>query len=164
MTPAYPMEDIQRLKDLLVGRKETIAVAESVTAGQLQAALSLAENARQFFQGGITVYNVGQKCRQLRVEPVHAGEVNGVSAQVAEQMALHVAELFCSHLGIGITGYAAPVPEKNITVPFAFFAISLGGRILKSRRVEGAGDQSLANQLLYVSAAIRSVLDGFTAS
>lgn len=42
----YPHATIYRIKNGLPGKKETIAVAESLTTGQLQAALSLAENAR----------------------------------------------------------------------------------------------------------------------
>jgi PncC family amidohydrolase len=161
MMPGYPMEDIERIKDVLVARKQTIAVAESVTAGQLQAALSLAEDARRFFQGGITAYNVGQKCRQLKVEPVHALEINGVSAQVAGQMAQHVAETFCSHWGIGVTGYAAPVPEKGIHQPFAWFAIAEDGRLLHTEKMEAKADDALKVQLYYVRtilAALKRVL------
>lgn len=51
-----PVRD--HIKTILIERKQTVAVAESVTAGLLQVRLSLAENAREFFQGGITAYNV----------------------------------------------------------------------------------------------------------
>jgi nicotinamide-nucleotide amidase len=150
MTNEFADATIDRIKDKLLKWGETIAVAESVTAGQLQAALSLAENARRFFQGGITVYNIGQKCRQLKVEPVHALEVNGVSEQVARQMAIHVAELFCCPFGVSITGYAAPVPEKNVRQPFAWFAVSRSGEVLCCERLEGAGNDPLAVRLDYV--------------
>ena len=47
------------IKDILIEDGKTLTVAESVTAGLLQAALSLALGASQLFQGGITVYNRG---------------------------------------------------------------------------------------------------------
>lgn len=50
---------LKSIQKQLVNRKETLAVVESVTAGSLQAAFSLAENATEFFQGGLTVYNIG---------------------------------------------------------------------------------------------------------
>jgi len=56
----------------LLNRNESVAIAESVTGGLLQAAFSIAENASQFFQGGVTAYNVGQKYRHLLVDPLHA--------------------------------------------------------------------------------------------
>jgi len=107
----------------LIKRKEKVAIAESVTSGDVQSAFSSAKNALQFFQGGITVYNVIQKVRHLQVDPVHAMACNCVSAVIAEDMAKNVIKLFASDWGIGITGYATPVPEKGIKELFAFVAI-----------------------------------------
>lgn len=63
------------IHNLLYRKQETIAVAESVTSGLLQLTLAQAEKAAEFFQGGICVYNLGQKCRHLAVEPIHAQAV-----------------------------------------------------------------------------------------
>ena len=48
----YDEQVIQSIMKILLQRRQTIAVAESVTAGHLQVALASAENASQFFQGG----------------------------------------------------------------------------------------------------------------
>src|SRR5688572_33040104 len=109
------------VRDILLKRKQTVSVAESVTAGHLQVAFSLAENAMDFFQGGITVYNLGQKTRHLGVNPIHGIECNCVSEQIAVQMARQVNQLFLSDWGLAITGYASPVPEENITELFACY-------------------------------------------
>jgi len=157
MRDIYPIDDIETVKKGLLSRGATIAVAESVTAGHLQAALSLAEDARRFFQGGITVYNIGQKCRQLGIEPIHAQDCNGVSPAIAEEMASGVAQLFCSQIGIGITGYAAPVPEKGVDAPYAYYGIyGVGADVVYAERVEGTGKDALEVQLFYV----RCVLSG----
>src|SRR4051812_38795900 len=108
----FNLSVINSLKDALLAKQETISVAESVTSGLLQAAFSSAEKAMQIFQGGITTYNLGQKYRHLLVDPIHASACNCVSERVAQEMALHVCELFSSNWGIGITGYASPVPES----------------------------------------------------
>jgi nicotinamide-nucleotide amidase len=110
-----------RLREVLLSKKQTVAVAESVTAGHLQVAFSMAENAQEFFQGGITAYNLEQKTRHLHVDPIHALSCNSVSEQVAAEMAKHVRLLFMSDWGIAITGYASPVPEKNIYRLFACY-------------------------------------------
>jgi nicotinamide-nucleotide amidase len=112
-----------RIGELLLAKKQTVAVAESVTAGHLQVALSLAQNAMEFFQGGITVYNLGQKTRHLHVEPVHALACNCVSEKVAAEMAKNATSFFLSNWGLAITGYASPVPEQNIHRLFACYAI-----------------------------------------
>src|SRR5688572_23353288 len=111
-----------RLRDLLLERKQTVAVAESVTAGHLQVAFSMAERASEFFQGGITTYNLGQKARHLHVDPIHALSCDSVSEIVAAQMANHVTRLFMSDWGIAITGYASQVPEENIYDLFACYS------------------------------------------
>ena len=115
---------------LLKGRNQTIAVAESVTAGQLQTSLSIAERAMDFFQGGVTAYNLGQKTKLLGIDPILAMVTDCVSQQIASTMAKNVARLFNCHWGIGITGYASPVPEKNIEELFACFAITCEGSTL----------------------------------
>src|SRR5690348_14420481 len=94
---------INEIGEILKKQKQSVAVAESVTAGLLQAAFSNALDASCFFQGGITAYNVGQKCRHLLVEPLHALESDCVSEDVARDMGVHVSKLFTSNYGIAIT-------------------------------------------------------------
>jgi len=114
---------LTRIGKYLKRKEETIAVAESVTAGMLQYAFSNIPDATDFFQGGLTAYNVAQKFKHLQVEPIHALSVNCVSPLVAEQMAIQVCRIFGAHWGIGITGYATPVPESGKKL-FAYFAIT----------------------------------------
>ena len=84
----------------MVKHSKTIAIAESVTSGQVIAMCSLAKDATKFFQGGITADNLGQKIKQLSVDPIHAEQMNCVSEVVVESMAREVSRLFCSHWGI----------------------------------------------------------------
>jgi PncC family amidohydrolase len=153
MSELFPIADIEEIKRCLLKRNWTIGVAESVTAGLIQAALSQAESARRIFQGGMTVYNIGQKCRQLGIEPIYAEECNAVSPGIARQMAEHIADVFCSQVGVGITGYAAPVPEKGIGKPFAYVCIYGEGRLLQEGRMEHQGDP-FEVQLYYMRQAV----------
>lgn len=66
----YNEDTINAIKDIIIGKEETIAVAESVTAGHLQTAFSAGIEASKYFQGGITAYNAGQKARHSRVDPI----------------------------------------------------------------------------------------------
>lgn len=145
---------IDKAGELLQKQKKTLAVAESVTAGNLQAAFSLAKNATLFFQGGITAYNIGQKCRHLLVEPTHAIEFNCVSKKVSEQMAQEVCNLFSADYGIGITGYASPVPEQNIKQLFAFVAISKNNKTILSKKINAPKMEPAASQLYFTHRAI----------
>lgn len=147
-------ELIDKTGELLQKQKQTLAVAESVTAGNLQVAFSLAKNATLFFQGGITTYNIGQKCRHLRVEPTHAIEFNCVSKKVSEQMAKEVCHLFTADYGIGITGYASPVPEQNIEQLFAFVSIAKNNKIILSKKINAPRKGAAETQLYFAHHAI----------
>jgi len=146
---------LNEIGEILRNKKQSVAVAESVTSGLLQAALSNAKDAACFFQGGITAYNVGQKCRHLLVEPLHALECDSVSEYVARDMSLHVATLFTSDYGIGITGYAAKVPEKNINELYAFYAISEKNKIVTCGKLETNVEEGLPVQLFYTEEVLK---------
>ena len=144
---------------LLIQRKESIAVAESVTAGDLQTALSLAKNAMDFFQGGITAYNLGQKTRHLQVDPIQGMACNCVSGKIAETMAIESARMFNSNWGIGITGYASPVPEEGIDKLFACIAVALNDKIILSKTIRAKKDEPAAVRLHYVDNIMDSLLN-----
>lgn len=151
----YDIDIINSISDILKHKCETLAVAESVTAGQLQVAFSLAEGATQIFQGGITAYNIGQKSRHLLIDPVHAGNCNCVSEKVADQMAAHVVSLFSADWGIAITGYASPVPEQHIHELFAHYAIYYRGKCVKNERISSPGNNVLAVRLHFTNTVLR---------
>lgn len=128
-------EQLQLICDLCVKQHLTVATAESVTAGAIQALLSRATGASLFFQGGITVYNTGQKVKHLQVEPIHALSCNAVSERVAVEMSQGVCALFNSDIGISITGYAVPLPEEGINELFAFYAIVVNKEVVKKGKI-----------------------------
>lgn len=153
----YNIKEIEALKKFMLSRKHTLAVAESVTSGHLQAALSLADQASLFFQGGITTYNLGQKARHLNVNPIHAMECNSVSEKVAEEMAMNVSRLFSSDWSIGITGYAAPLPEIGIKDLYAFYSISFHNKIIKTQKLTCPNSGLLEVQVYFTKAVIRQM-------
>jgi PncC family amidohydrolase len=127
--------DIIRKK--LVASNETLGVAESVTAGTLQAAMSLAREATEFFQGGLTLYNTGQKARHLFIDPITAERTNCVSDKVAQSMAKGACHFFSSDWGIGVTGYAAPVPAWNVkNTMFAWYAVAHRDAVVLTEKIE----------------------------
>ena len=151
----YPVTEIYVIKDILLRHRQTLSVTESVTSGHLQAALSLAENAACFFQGGLTVYNLGQKARQLGIDSIKALVCNCVSEDISRHMALSVAAQFSSDYGISVTGYASPVPEKNITDLFAYYAFACRGVVFASGKLCAAHADALQVQLFYVDTILQ---------
>jgi PncC family amidohydrolase len=149
----FNLEQINGIKSKLAQRSETIAVAESVTGGLLQFALASADGAREYFQGGITAYNLGQKSRHLHIEPIHAELCDCVSEKVAQEMALHVTTLFQSDWGIAITGYASPAPESGGEL-FAYFCIVKQGKVVSSGRLTPETNGFPDVQLEYVNKVV----------
>ncbi len=154
----YNLTTINGIKDILVSRNETLSMAESVTSGHLQAAISLASMATAFYQGGVSAYNLNQKTRLLHIDPVHALSCNCVSGKVAEEMAVNVSKLFQSDWAIAITGYAAPVPDLGIHDLFSFFAVAYKGEIQKVDRVMAKKDDPLNVQVFYTNEVFRLFL------
>ncbi|MEO6732539.1 MAG: nicotinamide-nucleotide amidohydrolase family protein [Ferruginibacter sp.] len=154
------MQDTKILEQVgrfLTGRHETIAVAESVTSGQLQAVFSLAPNSSLFFQGGITAYNIQQKYKHLHIDPSEALKCNCVSGEIAREMAINVGKLFVSDWSIGVTGYAAPMPEVGLTDLFAFYAIAHKNVIAKSGIIQADKPGIAEVQQFYVEQILKEL-------
>ena len=151
----YKEDVINSIKDILVEKEETIGVAESVTAGHLQAAFSVGLEASKYFQGGITVYNMGQKARHLHIDPILCNKVNCVAQKIADAMAVQVSKMFSSNYGIGITGYASVVPECEDEGLFAFFAISDNNKIVAAGRLTTALEKPYDVQIDYTNQVIQ---------
>jgi nicotinamide-nucleotide amidase len=107
----------------MVARGLRLAVAESLTGGYLQALVSTAAGASDFFEGGVVAYSLEQKAAVLGVDRGHAAEVNSVSPRVAREMAQGVCRLMGVDVGVATTGYASPSEEHGVTLPFAHIAI-----------------------------------------
>jgi nicotinamide-nucleotide amidase len=129
--------EANELKSLLArAPRLTLAIAESLTAGQVQARIGAISGASEFFIGGITAYTLEQKAEHLGVNLRAAKKVNGVSPEIARQMALGAAKFFGSDLAVATTGYTEPSKECGVREPFAHWAFVHCRR----GRVVAAGD------------------------
>jgi nicotinamide-nucleotide amidase len=116
------MSDLKGL--MLQSPRLTLAVAESLTSGRLQAAIGAISGASEFFLGGITAYSLEQKVRHLGVDRAVAEAVNSVSAAIAEQMASGACTLFGSDVGAATTGYAEASAKDGVSQPFAWWGLA----------------------------------------
>ena len=102
-------------------RNETVAVAESVTAGGLGHALTFTPGASKVFLGGIIAYSNDVKRNFLGVDPEIIEKFTVVSEEVANAMADGAREKFGTTWGIATTGIAGPgdyqgIPEGTVWV------------------------------------------------
>jgi nicotinamide-nucleotide amidase len=155
MNNLYDEQALKEIRHLLLSQRASIAVAESVTAGHIQAAISAAMDASDFFEGGITTYNSHQKTALLKVNPADAMASDAVSPTVAGQMAMGVSQLFKSSVGVAITGYASPVPEDGIKELYAYACVVKRGVVLGNKKLQGPGIDPVMVQIHYANAVLK---------
>lgn len=140
----------------------SIAAAESVTGGNVQAMLTSISGASDYVRGGITTYTLDEKVRCLGVNRAHARRAECVSQQVAVEMALGACRLFDAELAVSTTGFAEASRERGVKVPHAWWAIChrLGGgsAVIISGYVEVSGEDREATQRRIADTALRELV------
>lgn len=124
------------IKQFCFTRDFSVAVAESVSAGLLQSYFSSEEEAGLFFEGGLTTYSCRQKARHFGIPEEICEPCNGVSPEVSQRMALNICKLFDCKIGLSLTGYASPIPEKDIYDLFAYGAIVMDGELIYCQMIK----------------------------
>ncbi len=120
-----PVPAAQELKTLCLREPSlTLAVAESMTGGRVQAAITAVSGSSGYFLGGITAYTLDQKVKHLGVKRAAAAKVDCVSVEVAAQMVRGAVRLFGADVAVATTGYAEPAAERGVDEPYAFWAIA----------------------------------------
>lgn len=98
----------ERLSELLEQRGWNAATAESLTGGQLAAALAAVPSAGEWFRGGIVAYQPEVKHGLLQAPP---GPV--VTAPTAEAMASGAVELLGADCAVAVTGVGGPEDKEG---------------------------------------------------
>lgn len=110
---------------LLTEKKQTLAVAESCTGGNIAKMITSIPGASNYFVGGIVAYNKMIKIKELRVDEKTIAENSVVSAQVAEAMAKGIQQKYHTDYAIATTGNAGPTAdETDKTAGTVFIAIA----------------------------------------
>ncbi|UQE76606.1 CinA family protein [Gordonia sp. PP30] len=146
--------DVRELCRILadgVGERR-IAVAESLTGGNLAAHLSRAPTSGEWFRGGIVAYHRDVKHELLAVP---AGPV--VSQIAARQMASRTAALLGADIVVAVTGEAGPEGQEE-SPGIVWFGVYDRGEVSAERReFEGDPEEILAAT---VNEALRILVAG----
>ncbi|OLC56348.1 MAG: hypothetical protein AUH92_00370 [Acidobacteria bacterium 13_1_40CM_4_69_4] len=100
------MEDV--VGRLLVGRRESLACAESLTGGEIAQQITRVPGASRYFRGGVVAYTEESKRAILGVRAVTLGAEGLVGPETAVEMARGARRLFGSTWALSATGYAGP--------------------------------------------------------
>lgn len=133
-------EAMDSIKEFCQTNKESVAVAESVSSGALQLLFSAEEEAGTFFEGGITVYSLNQKEAQLNIPKEITEPCLGVSKEIAEKLAYSICNLFKVEIGMGLTGFASPFPEKDVYDLYAYGAAVRNGELIFCEKITSEKD------------------------
>ncbi len=99
---------INDLVNKLIEKKLVIATAESCTGGLLAKKITDVSGSSKVFEMGLVSYANRIKNEFLEVPNEVLNTVGAVSEETAKQMAIGVAKLAKSDIGVGITGIAGP--------------------------------------------------------
>ena len=114
--------------ELLRARKQTLAVAESITGGGVAQRITSVTGASEAFLGGLVTYTIGSKSRDLGIDRaiLDDPQVGPVSPEVAKLMASAVRAKFGADYGLALTGNAGPTSDKG-DKPVGLVYISVSG-------------------------------------
>jgi nicotinamide-nucleotide amidase len=123
---------------LLRGRGQTVAVAESLTAGLVGAALTEVAGSSAAFRGGVQTYATDLKQQLAGVPAALLTEHGAVSAQTAAAMAEGVRRELSADWGVALTGVAGPEPQEGHPAGTVHIAVAgPEGTTSRSRRLPG---------------------------
>jgi PncC family amidohydrolase len=111
------------LLELLRGRGETLATAESLTGGGLAALLTSVPGSSATFVGGVVAYATELKESVLDVPAGVIAEHGVVSAACARAMAEGVRRLTGATHALSTTGVAGPGPQDGVPAGTVFVGI-----------------------------------------
>jgi PncC family amidohydrolase len=132
----------QRLQGICLGRRLTVAVAESCTGGLLGHLITEVSGSSGYFLGGPIAYSDHAKQALLGVPADVLDSHGAVSAQVAIAMAHGARERLGSDLAVAITGIAGPEggsPAKPVGLTYVAVADAAGDDV---RRHLWTGDRA----------------------
>ncbi|HEU4568640.1 MAG TPA: nicotinamide-nucleotide amidohydrolase family protein [Marmoricola sp.] len=124
----------------LLRRELTIAVAESVTGGDLCGMLTAAPGASATVLGGVVSYATAVKQQVLGVPDEVVASHGVVSAQCAEAMAAGVRRLVGSDWALATTGVAGPDSQEGKPVGTVFVGIA-GPSLVRSVELSLSGER-----------------------
>lgn len=127
--------------EILIKNHLTIATAESCTGGLLSGQLINFPGISEVLKEGFITYSNEAKIKYLNVSSETLNQHGAVSEETAYEMALGVAKVTESDVGISITGIAGPTGgTATKPVGLVYIGVSIGGHV-KVKKIMCVGDR-----------------------
>ncbi|MDG4665050.1 nicotinamide-nucleotide amidohydrolase family protein [Mycobacterium sp. 236(2023)] len=117
-------DDARSLVADLTVRGQTVATAESLTAGLLAATLAGVPGASAVLRGGLITYTVETKTGLAGVAPELLAEFGPVAEPTARALAVGAQQRCHATWGVGLTGVAGPEPHGGHPVGAVFLGLA----------------------------------------
>lgn len=137
----------------LTDKNETVATAESLTAGLVTAALTSVPGSSAVVRGGLVVYATQLKATLAGVNGRTLYEHGAVHPMIAEELATGAAERCGATWGLGLTGVAGPDPQDGVAPGTVHIGLARDGKS-EVRTIQVPGDRHAVR-----SAAVGAALD-----
>jgi PncC family amidohydrolase len=138
----------ERLQGICIGRRLTVATAESCTGGLVAEAITAVPGSSAYFLGALVTYSNEAKQVILDVPEAMLAAHGAVSAQVARSMATGARSKLSSSLAVAITGIAGPdgrSPTKPVGLTYIGLASPKGVEVRKRKfGLDRAGNRAAA--------------------
>jgi nicotinamide-nucleotide amidase len=150
-------EPVVRLHRALLARGETVAAAESLTAGLFCAALAAVPGASATLRGGVVVYATDLKAALADVPQDLLSAHGPVAPETARSLAEGVRVRCRATWGVGLTGVAGPDPVDGHAPGRVYVGVSDGTRT-DVAELDLPGDRGEV-RAASVTAAVEALLD-----
>ena len=137
--------DSREIVAALTRRGETVATAESLTAGLVCATLADVAGASAALRGGLVVYATDLKAELAGVDPALLAEHGAVHPEVAAQLAEGARARCGATWGLGLTGVAGPDPQDGVTPGTVHVGLA-GDGVREVRTLRFEGDRGAVRQ------------------
>ncbi|MGV9822804.1 CinA family protein [Nocardia xishanensis] len=121
LTASVPADELVRA---LAAARQTVATAESLTAGLVAATIAGVPGASAVLRGGLVVYATDLKSSLAGVSADLLAAEGPVAASTAEQLAVGARTRCGADWGIGLTGVAGPDSQDGHAVGTVFLGLS----------------------------------------
>jgi nicotinamide-nucleotide amidase len=132
----------EELVALLTYRKETVATAESLTAGLVCATLARVPGASAVIRGGLIVYATDLKAELAGVDRELLATHGAVHPEVAAQLAAGARVRCGATWGLGLTGVAGPSAQDGVAPGTVYVGVE-GPGTRRVRTLNLSGDRAM---------------------
>ena len=128
---------VKELLELLIEKKLTVALAESVTCGLASHQLNITGGTSEAFIGSVVCYNEDVKKTLLKVSPSLIEKYTTESQEITDELAKNLPQIFKADIYGAITGLASPGGSETASKPVGtvFFSLLYGEKLVREKKI-----------------------------